>query len=111
MKEPELHGRELVEWAVRANRSQGNRAVGGRLFLTSERLVFVPNRLDDVLGGESWSRSRQDVDDVAVEPRGLNPLSGALRRRLRIVFPDGVEFFVVPRVAELVQSLNAELLA
>ena len=103
-------GGELVEWAVRANRSQGNRAVGGRLFLTSERLVFVANRFDDTLGGGAWSRSRQDVDDVAVEPRGLHPFSGALRPRLRIVFPDGVELFVVPRVAEVVQRLKAALL-
>ena len=111
MKEPDLQVGERVEWATRANRSQGNRAVGGRLFLTNERLVFAPHRFDDVLGGESWSRRRQDVEDVAVEPSGVHPFSGALRPRLRIVFLDAVELFVVPRVADVVQRLKAALLA
>jgi hypothetical protein len=54
---------------------------------------------------------RQDVEEVAVEPRGLHPFAGAQAKRLKIVSDNGVELFVVPRVEEVVQRLKAALLA
>jgi hypothetical protein len=62
---------ETSIWSCRANRTQGMfRAVGGPLVPEGDQLEF--------------------------RPRGLNPLNGALRERLRIELDDGsVELFVV----------------
>jgi len=49
--EPNLGPGESVNYSWLANRTQNNwRAVGGKLFLTTTRLIFKPNQLDDKLG-------------------------------------------------------------
>jgi hypothetical protein len=47
-----LHPDETIEHFLLANREQnGRRAVGGRLCITTRRLVFTPNRVDAALAG------------------------------------------------------------
>lgn len=87
-------------WGARANWCRGpRRAVGGRLYLTGEYFVFVPNSFEGEVMHEPavhWPRSQ--VTEVDLAPRRLELHSGAIRRRLRLTFADGEQLlFVVPR--------------
>lgn len=92
---------------VRANRTQSAlRAVGGKLVLTDDRLEFRPHGFDQALFGRGWSAPLPRIRSVGIEPRGLNPFSGALRKRLRVEMDDGaVEMFVVSRVKEVQEQI------
>jgi hypothetical protein len=113
IRDPALLPQEEVVWRRYANREQGSlRQVGGRLLVTSQRIVFVPNRFDDATGGDGWSSALANIARVEVEPsRRAVPFLGRaaqLRRRLRIETIDGqAELFVVNRVAEAAQTLRA----
>jgi hypothetical protein len=87
----------MSEWSCRANRTQSAfRAVGGRLVLDGDRLEFRAHGFDRALAGKGWSAPLAGIRSVGTEPRGMNPLNGALRERLRIEADDGsVELFVV----------------
>lgn len=99
-------GEWLLE-AIRCNRTQNRRrAVGGRLFVTTERLAFRPHTFDDGLAGRAVTLDLDDVDRVTTEPsrRSLRrflaaPLDalfgGGLRPRLRVETADRAELFVV----------------
>lgn len=94
-----LHDGEIPEWRRAANRQQRRRAVGGRLLLTSERLIFTSNRLDRLTGGSDWSVDRDDVTavDVAAPTLENGPFSGGLRSRLRLTLIGGTEELFVVR--------------
>ena len=115
MREPNLLFGEKVVWHRNANREQTSlRQVGGRLFLTNHRLLFVPNRFDDATGGDSWSCTTAEIAAVAVEPsRSALPFFGRtaqLRRRLRVEPRAGdAELFVVNRVEDAASTLRAAL--
>jgi hypothetical protein len=112
MGEPLLDAGESVITSFRANRTQGGRAVGGRLFLTSSHLRFQPHGLDRVTGGKAWAVERAAVSDVDVAPRsGLEgPFAGGARKRLRVhLSNDDPELFVVNDVDEKVHELHREL--
>jgi hypothetical protein len=92
---------------VRANRTvSGLRAVGGKLVLEADRLEFRPHGLDQVVFAREWLVPLTRIRSVGVEPRGLNPFNGALRKRLRVEMDDGsVELFVVPRIGEVQEQI------
>ena len=99
----------MSEWSCKANRTQSAlRAVGGRLVLTSDRLEFQPHGVDKALFGRDWSVPLGRIRSVGAEPRGLNPFSGAMRKRLRVETDDGsVEMFVVSRLDEVIERIEA----
>lgn len=115
VREPDLLSGEKVVWRRNANREQTPlRQVGGRLFLTNHRLLFVPNRFDDATGGDPWSCTTTDIAAVAVEPsRSTLPFFGwtaQLRRRLRVEPRAGdAELFVVNRVENAASTLRAAM--
>ena len=95
----------------RKPRAKRTTQVGGWLFLTNQRIIFVPHRVDEVTGGESWCCPVAQVALVTVERAQLIvPLLGLtarLRRRLRLELRDGaVELFVVNRVNAVVAALS-----
>jgi hypothetical protein len=106
---PDLGQAETVVWNRAANRSQSTgRAVGGRLYLTQERLVFEPNRVDAATGGDSWQAPLGALAAVSAQPPDGRALSGGLRTRLRLDLSDGnIELFVVNRLDEVVQTIRA----
>ena len=108
VRDPALEQVETVLWKRAANRTQSDRrAVGGRLFLTTSRLLFEPNRLDAVTGGENWSAPLASIRSVGIEPRDGNRLSGGLRARLRLDLADGdTELFVVNHVDDVVNVIK-----
>ena len=98
---------EVIRWSAMANHSQGDptkgfpRAVGGKLFLTNQRVLFTPHRFDYIFAGEKWEGEVAEIQQVGKEPHdrrlsGTTLFSGALRDRLRLTFKDGsVVLFVV----------------
>ena len=102
-----LHPGESMIHSWRANRSQGQRAVGGHLHLTSQRLLFVPHVLDSATGGHRWEAQLSGVSAVEVAPRGWHPFDGSIRRRLRIGTGPAAEHFVVPKVDDVAQRIEA----
>ena len=108
---PYSRGDEVWVWNCGANRQQGGiRQVGGRLFLSDQRLVFQPTRLDSVTRGKRWAVSRGQVAELSVSARqaGLNP--AGLRNRLRVSQIDGeVDVFVVNHLDAVLARLRAWL--
>lgn len=106
-KHPHLSGAEQATWKSAANRAQRGRSVGGRLYLTNERLIFEPNRLDAATKGRPWSTLLDAIQCVATESPDGNVVSGGLRTRLRLDLVDGTtELFVVNDLESVVQTID-----
>jgi hypothetical protein len=106
LKGVEAEPREEVAWSQGANRIQGSgRAVGGKLFLTTRRLVFCPHWVDGATGGRTWDVPLDQVTGIGTIPKG-SPGGGA-RGRLKIELADGeAERFVVNRLEQVVEQLR-----
>ncbi|MEV6358920.1 hypothetical protein [Nocardia asteroides] len=104
---PELGASEKVVWQQLANRTQGSRAVGGRLYLTDTRLLFVPNHLDALTGGKRWEVSLTHLRAVGKQDPDGGLFSGGLRTRLRLDTDAGTELFVVGEIDEVIATLDA----
>lgn len=113
--EVELAPEEQLVWKRLANRQQGAyRAVGGRLLLTNQRLIFMPHKFDSATWGKPWSQDLARITKVAIEPRHYGvPLvtpNVGLRRRLRIEEHDGtVNLFVINRVEDVAGAIAAAI--
>jgi hypothetical protein len=84
-----LPGERLV-WQLACNWQQGGIARGGRLGLTSQALIFEPNRLDRLMGGKSRRVPLAEIASVGVESGGVkSPLSGGMRRRMPLDLANG----------------------
>ena len=94
----------------RANWSRKGIARGGTLVLTDRRLIFKPNSIDASVGLRASQWPIRSIDRVSVAPRNYNPLSGGLRRRLRVDLTDGTrELFVVGDAEQLTDTITAHL--
>ena len=96
--------------AILANRSQGSRAVGGRLTVDADELRFKPNAIDAMTGGRELTVPLARITAVEVEPGQLHPrhlFSGGLRKRLAVVLDDGTrELFVVNKLDQVLAELR-----
>lgn len=99
-----------------ANRTQGKRAVGGGLHLTTQRILFCPNAMDSRMGGKPWQCTHAEITGVGVQPGRFSLLalfSGALVKRMRLHLGERVEYFVIKnpeaRAAEINGMLGGEL--
>lgn len=99
---------ETLSWERRANHAVGMRAIGGKLHLTSRRLVFEPHGFDKATGGADWQRSLDNVTGAGAAPRQLTGLfNGGLRKRLQIDLRDGSsELFVIGDLDEVVEEIS-----
>jgi len=114
VRDPVLRTGETVEWQRRAARqTSAFIAGGGRLLLTSTRLIHDPNRM---LFGRPWSTERANISGVTIEPRG--PLvvllpglpQGRLRNRLRVELADNsVQLFLVRNFDLVLPDLRSRL--
>ncbi len=109
LAKPDLQDGEHVAWSVPANRTQGGRAVGGKLLLTEQRLIFTPNRVEVLTHGRRWECKRAVVESVGTLDRTGGPFDGGLVRRVRIDHDGSVDLFVVPRPEEVAVQLRALL--
>src|SRR5207245_2387061 len=79
---------EIVEWSCLANHTHSpNRAVGGKLFLTNQRLLFCPHLIDYALAARRWEADLTAVRGIVREPPGGEGITG-LTDRVRIVLAD-----------------------
>jgi hypothetical protein len=104
--EPEFEEGEAVRWEGRANRFMGNLwAIGGGLYLTDRRLIFVPNKIESkVFFGKTWSASLGDLDRAFV--------GGGLLRTVRVVNRDGgAARFLVAARKDAATKINAAIQA
>ncbi|RMI31374.1 hypothetical protein [Nocardia stercoris] len=107
IRSPKLADGETVSWRRFANRTQGNRAVGGRLYLTGARVLFEPSHVDALTGGQSWSAPLEWVASVGSQLPTGGAFDGGLRTRLRIQLRDGtVELFVVNGLDDAIAVLQ-----
>ena len=107
-----LDGEEIV-LSYPSNHSQGKRAVGGKLFVTNQRIAFAPNRFDANLGGLAFDIPLSMVTSITTDPpriRLVEIFSGALRTRLAIHGGiDQVNFFVVSHPEIVVNQITLGL--
>lgn len=108
-KHPLVPG-EIVQHSWLANHTQhAQRAVGGRLFLTTHRLVFEPNTFDAALAGQHWTVPLGTIDHAGVTRVDLRQFfGGGLRRRLVVVFKDDTDaLFVAKGAARKAAAITA----
>lgn len=101
---PELEADEQARFTIRGSWSRKGIARGGSLILTDRRLIFEPNTTEAKIGLRPVSWACQSIAEVDVAPRGFNPISGAWRRRLRVVFADGTDALFVVRSVDSISS-------
>ena len=105
---PKLRQGESVEESVFANRVQGGRAIGGKLFITNDRLLFVPHRIDKLLGGEVVAIELARTASIEAAVPDGSFFTGGHRRRLEVRNREGrAEMFVVNHVDAVAQRIDA----
>jgi hypothetical protein len=85
--DPTLHEGERVVWRRPAAHSLSGRVVAGVLYLTSEALLFMPNRFNrrrDIVSTRLPRELIARVDTVGPGVSLAASRSGGLRRRLRV---------------------------
>jgi hypothetical protein len=108
MTEPDwTRADEQVIGRLVANHIQDGRAIEGRLYLTSQRLMFVPWPAGVARGGISCSIPWANFAGAGVAERGSGARDGSLRRRLRVTTVSGqAEFYVVWRPEKVARQIE-----
>jgi hypothetical protein len=83
-REPELWEGETVVHRYRANWAPKVRAIGGELFLTSQRVMFVPHRVDALFGAKDWSYRREEIAQFEMAPKHLSGRQMGVLDRIRL---------------------------
>ena len=67
------------------------RAVGGKLVVTDQRVLFEPNRLDRLTGGRGWAMNLREIQQVVIEPGGKQGVAryGPAGARPQVVMTTG----------------------
>lgn len=87
---------ERVRGRLLVNHIRDGRPFDGYLYVTTQRLVFVPWAAAAVRGAQPFDIPLAEVSLADVAPRGKNWRDGSLRRRLRVTRSSGnVDLFVV----------------
>ena len=108
--EPILEPSEQILFEIPANHTQGRRAVGGKLFATTARFLFIPNRMDSFMGGSTLEIQADQVAKISARPPNYSLgglFSGAFRSRLAISTESMQEHrFVVKQLDKTIQKLG-----
>jgi hypothetical protein len=108
--EPTLHEGEQVVWRRPAARSLTNRTVPGTLYLTTEALVFMPNRLNrrrDIISTRIPRAQLAAIDTVDPVLSLSAQRSGGLRRRLRAISAEETHLFVIKHPDRVARELRS----
>ena len=104
---------EQMSARLLCNHVRDGRAYDGYLYVTTQRLVYVPWPAGEVRGAKPFAIPLTEVSGTDVAPRGTNFRDGSWRRRLRVTRSSGdVELFVVWRAqkaAELIERVRQGL--
>lgn len=110
--EPTLHEGERIVWRKPAARSLANRTVPGLLYLTTDAVLFMPNRLNRrrYIISTRIPRERVDaVDTLAPAVALSSQRNGGLRRRLRVTADDETHLFVINHPEQVAAELRDAL--
>jgi hypothetical protein len=108
--EPTLHKGEAVLWRKPAARSLERGTVPGMLYLTSDALLFMPNRLNrrrDIISTRIPYEHLVDVDTADPLVSMASRRNGGLRRRLRVGTPEETHLFVIKHPERVAQELRS----
>ena len=101
---------EEIELSYPANRTQtSNRAVGGKLYITNMRCIFLPHWFDFVSGGKRMEFPLSELESASVEPKGGERFGGGLRDRLKLTHKIGLELFVVDKLEKVIESICSKI--
>ena len=103
-------GEELLFRRVCTQR-RGRRSIGGEVSVTDRRLLFVPNRLEQLVGVRQSGFARADVDHVTVVPappgsERFGALPGTPKARAEIEIGDEVLVLRLEDAASLAAVLE-----
>jgi hypothetical protein len=111
--EPTLHEGERVVWRRPAALSLSDRMVQGLLYLTSESVLFMPNRFNrrrDIVSTRIPLAQATGADTVAPVRSLAAKRNGSLRRRLRLhAGPEESLLFVINHPERVADELTAAL--
>jgi hypothetical protein len=106
--EPPLHEEEEVRWHRPAALCHGRSTLGGTLYITTQRLLFVANRFAGPRRPAPVELGLQELSAVGVEPRRGRPLLGGMPPRLRLERGEGQPLlFVVKHLDAVVVEVQA----
>ena len=99
-KSPSLQSEEVISLQVAANVLRGKRSIGGQVTVTGQRLIFMPNRLDSVIGGHTINVNRSAIASVRVTPPGRDAarqrgMPASIRSQVQVDCADGTFVFIV----------------
>ncbi len=101
---------EEVRYQAAANSFKGRRAIGGQVTVTNRRLIFLPNRLDAITGGQPSMIMLADIREVVTLEAGRQAASqrgpgAALRRQIQIGAGSDADLIVTVREPTLLIQL------
>ena len=110
--DPTLHLGEDVVWRRPAALSLKDRMVAGVLYLTSEAVLFMPNRFNRRSAIVSTRVPRERILDVGTISPVISLSSkrnGGARRRLRVDTAEEMHLFVINHPDRVAEELRAAL--
>jgi hypothetical protein len=111
LSRPAITSDERVLFEAAAITFRGWRTITGTVTVTTERLLFTPNRLDELTGVPAISVPRAQISGVSLAPSGSAALrergiAAALRPQVCIEHPDGPTFLSVSGAESLLAALD-----
>ena len=84
------------------------RPLGGRLYLTDHRAIFLPHRIDSALGGTATVMPYDEIASVRLETKEERESGGKdMPNRVQIDMPDGTTYrFVVNNPEKVLKRLS-----
>jgi len=110
--EPTLHAGERVLWRRPAALSLSDRLVAGVLYVTSESILFMPNRFNrrrDIVSTRVPSGQVTSVDTLDPVMSLAAKRNGGMRRRLRVRFGQEALLFVINHPEQVAGELTDAL--
>ena len=110
--EPTLHEGEQVVWRRPAGLSLSDRLVAGLLLLTSEALVFMPNRFNRrryIVSTRVPIEQVTSVDTLDPAMSLAAKRNGGMRRRLRVCVGQDALLFVINHPEQVADELRGAL--
>lgn len=87
-------------------------AVGGTLYVTNGRLIFVPNRLNYGRSRKPRAWPRDQVAAVEVRDRDFTPYTGGMHNRFQVTLKNGEQLlFVVKDLETVLRELQNMLVS
>lgn len=104
---PRLRPGEEIRDRVAVNAVQHDRTFGGHLYVTSRRLIFVPNPYGRSRGAARFETRFKEVTEIVLAPRGRTIWDGSWRRRVRVTTRTGqTAYFIAWRPRQMLALIE-----